>query len=111
MGACDPNNKNPERSDSIGPAAMKPELPSSTEAKAFEVRDSLGNLRGWGYDIYIDGQRTIHQPIIPGVSGTNSFKTEAEAKKVGDLVAAKILRYGGLQQVTIAELDSMNILR
>lgn len=34
---------------------------------------------GWGYDVLINDRIFIHQPMIPGKSGYNGFKTEKEA--------------------------------
>src|SRR5687767_6963704 len=56
----------------------------SMEVKTFEVNDTLNRkLQGWGYDIYINGKRAIHQPIIPAIPGNNSFSSEEKARKAG----------------------------
>jgi hypothetical protein len=43
--------------------------------------------RTWGYDIYSNGKKLIHQPNKPGVSGNKGFRT----KKMAHLVAQKII--------------------
>ena len=81
------------------------------EAKTFEVKDSTGKSQGWGYDIYVDGHKNIHQPIIPSIPGNNSFKTESDAKKTGDFAAQKMKLTGSLPTLSIQELDSLGITK
>lgn len=83
----------------------------STEVKTFEVKDSSGKSQGWGYDIYINNQRTIHQPIIPAIEGNHSFKTEADAFKTGTFAANKLKATGSLPRLSIGELDSLGITK
>lgn len=35
--------------------------------------------QGWGYDVLVNERIVIHQPVIPGVSGTSGFSTEQAA--------------------------------
>ncbi len=80
------------------------------EVQTFEVIDTIGGKsKGWGYDIFVDGKRTIRQPIIPGVAGNNAFRTEEEARKVGQLAADKMKQTGSLPTIQPAELDSLGI--
>ncbi len=65
---------------------------------------------GWGYDIYIDTQRYIHQPHIPAVAGYIRFKSKADAKKAGQLVKQKIKQGILPPSVTPQELDSLGVL-
>lgn len=81
------------------------------EARAFEVLDSTGKSVGWGYDLYIDGKRTIHQPIIPAIMGNRSFATQQDAQRTGDLAAAKMSRNGDLPTISEKELDSLGVLK
>lgn len=66
---------------------------------------------GWGYDIIKDDKIYIHQEIIPAVEGFKSFSSKKEAEKVGNLVLQKIKNKegGGLPQVTVEEIDSLQI--
>ena len=79
------------------------------EVKTYAVKDSADKLKGYGYDLYIDGKKTIHQPIIPAVPGNNAFATEEEAKRTGELAAAKMKATGSFPSLTIHELDSIGI--
>lgn len=82
------------------------------DLKTFEVKDkTTGKLLGWGYDIYIDGKRNIHQPIIPGIAGNNSFSSEEKAKTTGTFAINKMKQTGGLPTITIKELDSLGVTK
>lgn len=100
-------NENIEKMQSIhhqSPALRKYEL------KTFEVTDTSSSAcLGWGYDIYVDGNLTIHQPFLPGISGNHPFSSEEKAKKTGDLAIVKMQKFGGLPAITPEDLDSLNI--
>jgi uncharacterized protein DUF4907 len=82
------------------------------DMKTFEVKDSItGRSLGWGYDIYADDHKTIHQPILPGIPGNNYFKTEDQAKKTGSYVLEKMKKAGTLVSVTPEELDQLGITK
>jgi Domain of unknown function (DUF4907) len=84
----------------------------SLTLKTFEVKDTLSSKSlGWGYDIYIDGQRTIHQPILPGVSGTAAFSSEKKAEITGNYVIAQMMKAGTFVAISEKELDSLGILK
>ncbi|MDP1746488.1 MAG: DUF4907 domain-containing protein [Bacteroidota bacterium] len=102
------NGQDPSQSntDSITSAPS-----NGMEVKTFEVKDSTGKSQGWGYDIYVNGKKTIHQPIIPAVPGNNSFKSENDAQKVGSFAADKMLKEGSLPTILIKELDSLGVLK
>jgi len=99
----DPSQSN---ADSITSASS-----NGMEVKTFEVKDSTGVSQGWGYDIYVNGKKTIHQPIIPAVPGNNSFKTESDAQKVGLFAIDKMIRGGSLPTILIKELDSLGVIK
>lgn len=84
----------------------------SLELKTFEVKDETsGKSLGWGYDIYVDGKRNIHQPIIPGIAGNNAFSTEEAAKITGTFAIQKMKQTGRLPTITLQELDSLGITK
>lgn len=103
----------PADSSAKAPAAAMPgaaQAQVETRAETFDVADSLGNHLGWGYDIYVNGKKTLHQPIIPQVSGNHYFQTQADAQKVGDLVALRMRTMGGsFYSITVSDLDSLGI--
>jgi hypothetical protein len=65
---------------------------------------------GWGYDIFINGKMYIHQPYIPAVSGLQTFKTDADAKKAAEFVKTKIEKNILPPSVSPQELDSLGVL-
>ncbi|MGZ4035777.1 MAG: DUF4907 domain-containing protein [Bacteroidia bacterium] len=82
------------------------------DMKTFEVKDTAsGKSLGWGYDIYVDDHKAIHQPIIPGLPGNNPFKTEEQAKKTGEFVLEKMKKAGTLISVTPDDLDKLGITK
>ena len=44
----------------------------------------------WGYDIYRDGKKIIHQPNIPGMPGNEGFRKKSLARKTAHMVINKI---------------------
>ena len=58
---------------------------SKIEINTFQNKDS-----SWGYDVSIDGQKSIIQPNIPSLPGNRGFNTSDEAKKTGEFAAYKI---------------------
>lgn len=82
----------------------------STETVIFRT-DTVSGLEipGWGYDIYVNGKKMIHQPHIPAVPGRQVFTSEEEAGKVASLVSFKILNNIMPPSVTTSELDSLSI--
>jgi hypothetical protein len=84
--------------------------PQLFEIKTFEVKDSSGKSQGWGYDIYVNGSKSIHQPTIPAISGIYSFKTEEDALKTGKFASDKMKSGGFLPTLSIAELDSLGVI-
>ncbi len=65
---------------------------------------------GWGYDIIVNDEKYIHQPNIPAVNGLYTFKTEADAHKVAELVVQKI--EGNIMPPTVStdELELLQIV-
>ncbi len=100
------STKNVGKSDSAIP---KNPAPQNIEAKTFEVIDSLGKSHGWGYDLYVNEKKTIHQPMIPAVPGNNSFASQADAEKIGALAAEKMKKTGSLPTISVHDLDSLGI--
>lgn len=64
---------------------------------------------GWGFDLYINGNKSIHQPIVPAIPGNLGFVSENDAKKTGDLMAYKIKHGIMPPAVSVYELDSLGI--
>lgn len=84
---------------------------NSIEIKTFEVKDSSGKTLGWGYDIYTNNKKTIHQSIIPAIQGNTSFKQEADARKTAQFAVEKMRATGSLPTLSKKELDSLGVLQ
>jgi len=67
-------------------------------------------LSGFGYDVYMYGALYIHQPNIPAINGNIGFKTKEQAQKAGKLVAFKVKNNIMPPNLTIQELDSLELL-
>lgn len=106
------NSSVPEISSELETPAPPSFNSQNMEVKTFELTDSTsGKSKGWGYDLYMDGHKTIHQPIIPGVAGNSSFKTEEQAKRTGNFAINKMKQTGSLPTISIKELDSLGVTK
>ncbi len=56
---------------------------------------------GFGYDIYLNNEKYIHQPNIPAVNGLHTFTTEEDARKVAELMVQKL--QNGMTHPTISQ--------
>ena len=89
---------------------------AQSDGKA-ESADSLRSTRveifeadnGWGYDVYVDDKKYIHQTTIPSVPGTTGFVSKKEAQIVAEFVIGKINRNEMPPSVTPEELKELNI--
>jgi len=84
--------------------------------KIFSVcLDSSNNLviksKGYGYDIYVNRKRYIHQPFIPVISGNIPFHSRKDARKTAGFVIIKIRNNILPPSLTQAELDSLRVIR
>lgn len=85
------------------------EVNSGSDSKAtFSVFRNEDGLT-YGYDIFIDGKKFIHQSNIPARSGKSGFRSEEDAIKVAAIAVEKINRGGQLPTITTEELDSLGI--
>jgi hypothetical protein len=80
------------------------------ENAVFEVKTFAVEAGGYGYEIYINGSKTIYQPTIPGLPGNTGFSTQEKAKRTGEFVAHKIRNNQMPPSVTVEELDSIGVL-
>ena len=96
-------NNNPDTKQTINS--------SNTQNQEYNIRSQIFRTRtGWGYDIYINGKKYIHQPAIPGISGIRSFSTREKAKKTAEFVCSKIRENIIPPSVSSEELDSLGVL-
>ena len=73
------------------------------ETSVFQVGE------GWGYDIFVDGKRYIHQPMMPVVQGNKAFVNETDAREVAEFVAGKIRKNIIPPTISSEEMDSLGV--
>jgi hypothetical protein len=65
---------------------------------------------GYGYDVFVDGKKLIHQPNIPGIAGTAGFKKEEHSRRVAELVVKKLERNEVPPAITRDELRQLKVI-
>ena len=68
------------------------------------------NDNTFGYDIFVDGTRMVHQLNIPGMPGNKGFSTKANAEKVAGFIIEKIRKGEMPPTITPAELIKLKVL-
>ncbi len=63
----------------------------------------------FGYDIFDNNRKMIHQPSVPGMPGNKGFKRKTDAAKVAQLVLHKINHNQMPPTVSKQELDSLKV--
>ncbi|MFI5171870.1 MAG: DUF4907 domain-containing protein [Chitinophagales bacterium] len=107
-GAC--KNSNTENSSTTETQTETAADPTVDEAiKNIEVK-TFAIDNGWGYDIYVNNEKYIHQEHIPAINGLHVFKTKEDAIKVGNLMADKIRNKIIPPTITIDELNALGIV-
>ena len=80
-------------------------LPVSTAIRAVIITID----GGFGYDIFKDSTRIIHQPHIPAAPGIQAFANQEDAQKISELVIRKIKNGEMPPTVSLKELNQLNI--
>jgi Domain of unknown function (DUF4907) len=80
------------------------------QKNAIVVKTKQLSTGGWGYDIYVKDSVYISQDIIPTITGRKAFASENDAKKLGELMVAK-MKNNLRPVITDFELDSLKITR
>lgn len=65
---------------------------------------------GWGYDIFINDEKYIHQEHIPAVNGMHYFINENEALRIADVVVEKIHNNIMPPTITLEDLQMNGIV-
>jgi hypothetical protein len=92
--------------------AAQPTMPSGQSLKSANITYKLLPAAGktFGYDIYVNGTLTIHQPTVPGVSGNEGFKSQAAATRIAEMVITKMKEGKMPPTVTPEEMKKMKAL-
>ena len=102
------------QSNPVVPAkpATKTEFPKASQYNnsklSYKIISSANGT--WGYDIYADGRKMIHQPSVPGMPGNEGFKTKVRAEKVAGLVITKIRKGEMPPTVEIKEMKKLKAI-
>lgn len=102
-------NKDKENKEIHQPNAIKEAV--STSAEKISVKTYQTETKEWGYDIYMNGALYIHQPNIPAVQGNRGFRSEQAAKTTGTFVIYKVSNNIVPPTISVAELDSLGVLK
>lgn len=62
----------------------------------------------YGYRILRKEQTVVYQPFVPALSGKQSFRSEGDARKVGELVLQR-LQSGDDFMITVSDLQHLGI--
>ncbi len=92
-----------ENHSKAGKEEKTTEKGKTVEVKTFKGPD------GWGYEVLVNGKKTIHQEHIPAIQGVHPFPTEEMARATGRLMARKIRKGTMPPTVTKDELDSLGV--
>jgi hypothetical protein len=75
------------------------------------IRDSIFlEQNGYGYDIIVNGKVKVHQPSIPGISGTSGFASAEDAQKIAQLAIDKIKNSQSPPSISLQELQCAGII-
>lgn len=68
-------------------------------------------IHGYGYEIHMFDALYIRQPHIPTINGLRGFNSREQAYKAGEFVCTKIRNNIMPPGLTLAELDSLGVLK
>ena len=64
----------------------------------------------FGYAIFVDGKKLIHQDNIPAVAGIDGFKSAEKAEKVAQFLIEKMKQGDKLPAISPDELKQLGVL-
>lgn len=82
--------------------------PYANAKVSYQLIPSEGDT--WGYDILIDGNMVIHQPLRPALSGNSGFDTKEKAQKIANLVIEKIKKGEMPPTISTEEMQKAGVL-
>jgi len=92
--------------------AGKAKLPSADEIAKSNITYNIivSEGGGYGYDVFTDGIKIIHQPTIPGQPGITGFRTKSDSEKVAELVIRKLKNRETPPAITEEELKKLKVI-
>lgn len=74
----------------------------------YQVIESEGG--GYGYDVFVDGKKLIHQTNIPGQPGVAGFRKKEDSRRVAELVVRKLKNKELPPSITDDELRRLKVI-
>lgn len=96
----------------FGQVTPKPaSMPTAEQlAKANITFKIISVENGYGYDVYVDGKKLIHQPNIPGQPGMAGFRKKEDSERVAELVIKKLKNKEVPPAITEEELRLLKVI-
>lgn len=79
----------------------------TSDSLSFKIIDGIEHT--YGYDIYKNNQKIIHQPSIPCIKGNKGFAKKEDAEKVAKIVIEKIRKGEMPPTLTIQEMKNLEV--
>jgi Domain of unknown function (DUF4907) len=89
------------------PATAIIQVKNKSDTILYKIIDGID--RTYGYDIFINGRKVVHQPSVPCLPGKPGFHNKEDARKVALLVIEKIRKGNMPPSVTRAELKVLRV--
>jgi Domain of unknown function (DUF4907) len=83
-------------------------LSVKTDSLTYQIITGINHT--YGYDIYKNNQKMIHQPSIPCINGNKGFAKKGDAKKIALLVIEKIRKGEMPPTLTIQEMKNLGVV-
>ncbi len=90
-----------------GTTANSQKVLSASQSQNITYQIIAGSDNTFGYDISVNGKKYIHQPFMPGLSGTLGFKSAEKAEKVALFLIGKMKKGETLPNISPTELHQV----
>lgn len=81
-----------------------------TDFKTANITSSIiSDSEGYGYEIWVDGKKYIHQRYIPSVKPYKRFSSSEDAQKVAELVIEKLRKEIIPPKITKSEIEMLRL--
>jgi hypothetical protein len=81
-----------------------------TDFKTANITSSIiSDSEGFGYEIWVNGKKYIHQRYIPSVKPYKRFSSADDAQKVADLVIKKLREEIIPPKISVSEIEKLGI--
>ena len=110
LSACDTNYTTHDKNTSEKDTLQKNIVSNYLIEKKYKVEVfKIDGDNLFGFNIYEENKKIIHQEIIPCLSGNRNFSSKKDAGAVGNLMMLKIKNGNFPPSITKHDLDSLDI--